>query len=196
MCAELVNAILTDNPYGWEDSLYESANRARVLLDQPEPAIPVKQQIFPTPSQAAECGGPCYEGSYCPEACDCGLCRSPTPQPVAVAPYREVADLVVWLEDHSAECLELDQPEWSQSISQAARFLHLYLKDTPQPPADVEAAELAAELRHFVAEYQQMRGLDPESIYSIHQGDAEKEAHLRISRLTRIADLLERPTPR
>ena len=59
----------------------------------------------------------------------------PTPQPVAVAPYREVADLVVWLEDHSAECLELDQPEWSQSIAQAARFLHLYLKATPQPVA-------------------------------------------------------------
>jgi hypothetical protein len=56
-----------------------------------------------------------------------------TPQPVAVAPYREVADLVVWLEDHSAECLELDQPEWSKSINQAARFLHLYLRATPQP---------------------------------------------------------------
>ena len=60
---------------------------------------------------------------------------NPAPQPVAVAPYREVADLVVWLEDHSAECLELDQPEWSQSIAQAARFLHLYLKATPQPVA-------------------------------------------------------------
>ena len=59
----------------------------------------------------------------------------PTPQPVAVAPYREVADLVVWLEDHSAECLELDQPEWSKSINQAARFLHLYLRATPQPVA-------------------------------------------------------------
>ena len=63
------------------------------------------------------------------------LLERPTPQPVAVAPYREVADLVVWLEDHSAECLELDQPEWSQSIAQAARFLHLYLKATPQPVA-------------------------------------------------------------
>jgi hypothetical protein len=60
---------------------------------------------------------------------------TPTPQPVAVAPYREVADLVVWLEDHSAECLELDQPEWSKSINQAARFLHLYLRATPQPVA-------------------------------------------------------------
>ena len=48
---------------------------ARALLAQPEQdsVIPVKQHIFPTPSQAAECGGPCYEGNYCPKACDCGL---------------------------------------------------------------------------------------------------------------------------
>ena len=51
---------------------------------------------------------------------------------------------------------------------------------------------LCAELRHFVAEYQQMHGLDPENIYSIHQGIPEKEAHLRVSQLTLAADLLER----
>jgi hypothetical protein len=68
------------------------------------------------------------------------LLDQPTPQPVAVAPYREVADLVVWLEDHSAECLEIDQPEWSKSIKQAARFLHLYLRATPQPVADALTA--------------------------------------------------------
>jgi hypothetical protein len=28
---------------------------------------------FPTPSQAAECDGPCWQPSYDPEACDCGL---------------------------------------------------------------------------------------------------------------------------
>jgi len=28
---------------------------------------------FPTPSQAAECDGPCWQPSYNPEACDCGL---------------------------------------------------------------------------------------------------------------------------
>jgi hypothetical protein len=28
---------------------------------------------FPTPSQAAECDGPCWRPSYDPEACDCGL---------------------------------------------------------------------------------------------------------------------------
>ena len=37
MCAELVDAILTPNPYNWEDSLHDSANRARALLAQPEP---------------------------------------------------------------------------------------------------------------------------------------------------------------
>ena len=65
-------------------------------------------------------------------------------------------------------------------------------RPTPQPPADGEVAELVAELRHFVAGYQQMRGLDPEHVYSIHRGDA-MEAHLRISRLSRIAELLTQP---
>jgi len=38
---------------------------------------------FPTPSQAAECDGPCWRPSYDPEACDCGLreraCTGPAP---------------------------------------------------------------------------------------------------------------------
>jgi hypothetical protein len=79
------------------------------------------------------------------------------------------------------------------------RALELWGRSTPHPPADGEVAELAAELRHFIAGYQQMRGLDPEHVYSIHRGDA-MEAHLRISRLSRTAELLERranalPTP-
>jgi len=58
------------------------ADRARAALA--EPVIPVKQRVFPTPSQAAECGGPCYEGNYCPEACDCGLYqRSALPLPTS-----------------------------------------------------------------------------------------------------------------
>jgi hypothetical protein len=71
------------------------------------------------------------------------------------------------------------------------RALELWGRSTPHPPADGEVAELAAELRHFIAGYQQMRGLDPEHVYSIHRGDA-MEAHLRISRLSRTAELLER----
>ncbi len=55
------------------------------------------------------------------------------PSPALVAPHREIADLVAWLEDHSAECLELDRPEWSEHIAKAARFLHLYLKAAKEP---------------------------------------------------------------
>lgn len=61
---------------------------------------------------------------------------------------------------------------------------------SPKLEANSEAVELASELRHFINEYQQMRGLDPENIYSIHPGHAEKEAHLRVSRLARCAQLL------
>jgi hypothetical protein len=57
---------------------------------------------------------------------------------------------------------------------------------------DPDYKALCAELRHFVAEYQQMRGLDPENIYSIHEGIPGKEAHIRVSQLTLAADLLER----
>ena len=72
------------------------ADRARALLA--EPVIPVKQRVFPTPSQAAECGGPCYEGSYSPEACDCGLYQPPAlAQPMAVSerlPQAELAAII------------------------------------------------------------------------------------------------------
>ena len=61
----------------------------------------------------------------------------------------------------------------------------------PAPPADGEVAELVAEIRHFLAGYQKIRGLDPEHIYSIHRGD-KMEAHITVSRLTRAAELLQR----
>ena len=61
----------------------------------------------------------------------------------------------------------------------------------PAPPADGEVAELVAEIRHFLAGYRKMRGLDPEHIYSIHRGD-KMEAHITVSRLTRAAELLQR----
>lgn len=64
----------------------------------------------------------------------------------------------------------------------------------PASVADGEVAELVAEIRHFLAGYQQMRGLDPEHIYSIHRGD-KMEAHITVSRLTRAAELLERLSP-
>ena len=107
-------------------------------------------------------------------------------------PYRAMcAELLLFSEEAGEICM--NESLWPKSdptctLQQRARAL------LDQPPADREAAKLAAELRHFVAGYQQMRGLDPEHVYSIHRGDA-MEAHLRISRLSRIAELLERPTP-
>ena len=108
-------------------------------------------------------------------------------QPVAESPAEgEVAELVAWLRDRA------DSTSIAANANRASRIADLLERPTPQPPADGEAAELAAELRHFVAGYQQMRGLDPEHVYSIHRGDA-MEAHLRISRLSRIAELLTQP---
>jgi hypothetical protein len=83
-----------------------------------------------------------------------------------------------------------EQPLWEHLRDLAVQDLKNW-----KPESEGEVAELAAELRHFVTEYQKMRGLDPENIYSIHQGDAKKEAHLRVSRLTRTAEILERQQP-
>ena len=46
MCAELIDAIFTPNPYNWEDSLHDSANRASALLDQPEPSEPTDEELY------------------------------------------------------------------------------------------------------------------------------------------------------
>lgn len=62
---------------------------------------------------------------------------------------------------------------------------------TPPAPVEGDVGELVAELRHFVVEYQKMRGLHPESIYSIQEGIEGREAHLRVSQLTCAAALLE-----
>jgi hypothetical protein len=70
------------------------------------------------------------------------------------------------------------------------RTLVIDAEPEPKQPTIMEIIELAAELRHFIAGYQKMRGLDPEYIYSIHRG-SKNEAHLRVSRLARVAELLE-----
>lgn len=41
---------------------------------------------FPTPSQAAECSGPCWTPWYDPNACDCGLKDYPGLAPTAKGP--------------------------------------------------------------------------------------------------------------
>jgi len=42
-----------------------------------EVAKPARMVQLPTPSQIAECGGPCFESGR--EACDCGLRNDPAP---------------------------------------------------------------------------------------------------------------------
>lgn len=68
------------------------------------------------------------------------------------------------------------------------------LTTAPPAPLEGEVGELVAEIRHFLAGYRKMRGLDPEYVYSIHRGDA-MEAHIRVSRLSRAAELLQRLSP-
>jgi hypothetical protein len=120
---------------------------------------------------------------------------APTPPPLPsgyIDPEHQGEDLAL-LETFYRACLA--EGGTADEIELRGIRAVLATHSTPQPPADGEVAELVAELRHFIAEYQQFRGLDPENIYSLHQGDPEKEAHLRISRLTRATDLLQRQRP-
>jgi hypothetical protein len=61
-------------------------------------------------------------------------------------------------------------------------------------PAPGEAEELVSNLNQFIDEYNKMKGLDPEFIYSIQVGVEGREACLRISSLARIAELLKGTT--
>ena len=72
MCAELVDAIFTPNPYNWEDSLYEAANRARALLDQPVAEDPTDDKLMDIalatdlvffPYKGRGCASPYMEGT-------------------------------------------------------------------------------------------------------------------------------------
>ena len=69
----------------WDRSLgIEHALRATYILgvahgqsSSREVAKPARMVQLPTPSQIAECGGPCFESGR--EACDCGLRNDPAP---------------------------------------------------------------------------------------------------------------------
>jgi hypothetical protein len=103
-----------------------------------------------------------------------------------------------WLPEDGCDSLENTLDSIKGRLLVAVQdWLPTALTSATCPPAPSEAVTLAAELRHFIAERKKMRGLDPETIYSIHEGEAEKEAHLRVSRLLRMAELLEqlRPQP-
>jgi len=65
-----------------EDSSCFLELRARVAkleaqASSREVAKPARMVQLPTPSQIAECGGPCFESGR--EACDCGLRNDPAP---------------------------------------------------------------------------------------------------------------------
>ena len=98
IAAELVDAILTPNPYNWEDSLHDSANRARTLLAQPVAEGPTDDEIeewadacseAPLEEMDPEVHGwrRCFTAKEFSETIRAALARfgRPTPQPVAVS---------------------------------------------------------------------------------------------------------------
>jgi len=103
----------------------------------------------------------------------------------------ELADAYLRTLEHINNSTWLGYEPSDDPLLQRARASLADEPAAPAPPADGEVAELVAEIRHFLAGYQQMRGLDPEHIYSIHRGD-KMEAHITVSRLTRAAELLQR----
>ena len=114
LCAELVDAILTPNPYNWEDSLHDSANRARALLAQPVAEGPTDEDLEAT-AREAEVHYLTQQGGLGGDANNMAqqiqqqriaglravLARfgRPTPQPVADG---EVAELCAWLRNNSS----------------------------------------------------------------------------------------------
>lgn len=172
----------------------DSVTRARVLLAESVPVIPVKQQIFPTPSQAAECGGPCYEGSYCPEACDCGLYQPPAlaqavaegPPAVTISNLLNPAYEITG--EEIAEGAQLVDGEWWNPVmgcdsmqivvDNARAALARWGRPTPQPPVDGEVGELVAWLRAFA------------------NGERHEGRPATAQSLASAADLLQRPTLR
>ena len=89
LCAELVDAILTPNPYNWEDSLHDSANRARALLAEPVAEGPTVMEIIELHSWLEDEWRANNDGEDLPtlDFARAVLARwgRPTPQPVAVS---------------------------------------------------------------------------------------------------------------
>ena len=135
LCAELVDAILTPNPYNWEDSLHDSANRARALLAQPV-------------AQEGDCSG--CEGTPVASNSPCAVCgRIALTQPEPVAPTDE--EIEEWADACSEAPLEEMDPEvhgWrrcftAKEFSETIRAaLARWGRPTPQPPAEGEVAEM------------------------------------------------------
>ena len=151
LCAELVDAILTPNPYNWEDSLHDSANRARALLARPAAVgvLPLKER----PDFIAGYGEGLTDGRRIIEREEA---ERPTPQPPADG---EVAELVAWLQDRA------DSTSIAANANRASRIADLLQHQHPQPaaegPTDEELLRLAREWNsgfesielHFAADY-------------------------------------------
>ena len=87
----LINTVSSDSCKGEVrldlEELEEVVEVAKMLINQEtlkeaqassrEVAKPARMVQLPTPSQIAECGGPCFESGR--EACDCGLRNDPAP---------------------------------------------------------------------------------------------------------------------
>ena len=83
MCAELVDAIFTPNPYNWEDSLYEAANRARALLAEPVAEVPTNETPWEINDDDFLLFSPA--NAMASQAQKRSRRGRPTPQPVAVS---------------------------------------------------------------------------------------------------------------
>ena len=90
MCAELVDAIFTPNPYNWEDSLYEAANRARALLAQPVAEGPTDEELLRL-AREWNSGFESIELHFAADYARAVLARwgHPTPQPANALPTPE-----------------------------------------------------------------------------------------------------------
>ena len=92
-----------------------------------EVAKPARMVQLPTPSQIAECGGPCFESGR--EACDCGLRNDPAPvagglvERVAYAITGDSDGPINWKNEARAAILE--QATWlrEQGWKEAADLL-------------------------------------------------------------------------
>ena len=128
MCAELVDAILTPNPYNWEDSLHDSANRASALLAQPVAEGPTDEELLRL-AREWNSGFESIELHFAADYARAVLAKwgRPTPQP-------EGGDIHYNWELHDAE------GEWQAGGSaitlesvrrEGGHYLQTYLQDGP-----------------------------------------------------------------
>jgi hypothetical protein len=118
LCAELVDAIFTPNPYSWEDSLYEAADRARALLAQPES---IEDRIAKADA-AIEASMERIRKIAATPARDLDHTQSPAD--------KEVAELVEWLRLESEDWLQANPRGYQGArLTRAAELLERLASD-------------------------------------------------------------------